>query len=110
MAIPADVLPQKGPTRKQLEEELYLNSKLEKIPMYRPKDETTEEKKSRKKAVKEERKVSFIGTGYELVLGSYIMVDQDYSINVLFNQMNSPDIQIVNAKKLSAVCNLSILA
>ncbi len=59
MAIPADVLPQRGPTRKQ-QEDANLHNKIDKMPTYRPSDETTEEKKSRKKAIKEERRVSLI--------------------------------------------------
>lgn len=53
--IPTDVLEQRGPTRKQLEQEETLVIR-DPANTYRPKDESTDEKKARKQAVKEERK------------------------------------------------------
>lgn len=47
-----------GLTRKQLEKEIHQNQKADCAVTYRPKDETSEEKKARKQAVKQERKVN----------------------------------------------------
>lgn len=44
-------------TRKQLEKEIHENLKADCASTYRPKDESLEEKRSRKQAVKQERKV-----------------------------------------------------
>lgn len=55
MEIPEETLPTRGLTRKQLEE---LDAKIiEQANTYRPTDETLEEKKARKQAVKEEKRV-----------------------------------------------------
>jgi len=54
LGLPNDVLPERGPTRRQQEQETHVT--IERVPTYRPKDETTEERKMRKQAIKEERK------------------------------------------------------
>ncbi|KAJ8306209.1 hypothetical protein KUTeg_016754 [Tegillarca granosa] len=58
IGVPDDVLHKPGFTRKQIEQEMRANLRADRASTYRPKDETNEEKKSRKKAVKEERQVS----------------------------------------------------
>lgn len=55
IGVPDDVLHKPGFTRKQIEQEMRANLRADRASTYRPKDETNEEKKSRKKAVKEER-------------------------------------------------------
>lgn len=55
IGVPDDVLNKPGFTRKQIEQEMRANLRADRASTYRPKDETNEEKKSRKKAVKEER-------------------------------------------------------
>ena len=57
LGIPAEVIEERGPTRKQIEKDEHLMSQLDPAPNYRPTEETTEEKRERKKAVKEERRV-----------------------------------------------------
>jgi len=54
LGVPDDVLPQRGPTRRQQEEEEH--RPMERVPTYRPKDESTEERKERKQSIKTERK------------------------------------------------------
>jgi len=55
--IPTDVLKPRGPTRKQLEAALSDEDNFERVlPNVRSKDETLEEKKARKQAVKEDRR------------------------------------------------------
>ncbi|KAK3089237.1 hypothetical protein FSP39_002023 [Pinctada imbricata] len=56
IGIPHGVLDKPGITQKQLEEEMRASRKADMASTYRPKDETAEEKKLRKKAIKEERK------------------------------------------------------
>lgn len=60
--IPLDVLPQRGPTAKQTECMQRINdSDLPRISTQpRSKDESKEDRKARKQAIKEERKVCFI--------------------------------------------------
>ena len=60
LGIPDDVLPERGPTLKQREEDNRVF--IERVPTYRPKDETNEEKKMRKQAIKEERRVSMFNS------------------------------------------------
>jgi len=55
LGIPDDVLPQRGPTLRQQEEELHITD-IERASTYRPRDETAEEKRLRKQGVKQERK------------------------------------------------------
>lgn len=55
IGVPDDVLHKPGFTRKQIEQEMRANLRADRAFTYRPKDETNEEKKARKKAVKEER-------------------------------------------------------
>lgn len=55
IGVPDDVLHKPGFTRKQIEQEMRANLRADRASTYRPKDETNEEKKARKKAVKEER-------------------------------------------------------
>ena len=58
IGIPDDVLPQRGLTLKQLEREERQQRQLNTAPTLRPKGETNEEKRARKQAVKEQRRVS----------------------------------------------------
>ena len=55
--IPADVLPAPGLTRKQLEQPAQIK-KNDCANTYRPRKETAEERRLRKQAIKEERRVS----------------------------------------------------
>ena len=55
--IPVDSLPAKGLTRRQLEAEEKAQRNADRVSTYRDKHETLEEKKARKKAIKEERRV-----------------------------------------------------
>ena len=57
LGIPSEVLPAKGLTLKQLEKEERSQRQLTSAPTVRTKDETAEEKKARKQAVKQQRKV-----------------------------------------------------
>ena len=57
LGIPDDVLPQRGPTLRQQEEQLHVTD-VERASTYRPKDESAEEKRMRKQAVKQDRKVN----------------------------------------------------
>lgn len=54
LGLPNDVLPERGPTRRQQEQETHVT--VERVATYRPKDETTEERKARKQTIKDERK------------------------------------------------------
>ena len=56
--IPAGTLPERGLTVKQVQNLEDETEEVERVPTYRPKDETAEEKKARKGAIKDERKVS----------------------------------------------------
>jgi hypothetical protein len=55
--LPKDVLPESGLTRKQLEQEMRASRRADKASTYRPRDETADEKRDRKEAVRDERKV-----------------------------------------------------
>ncbi|ESP00566.1 hypothetical protein LOTGIDRAFT_157842 [Lottia gigantea] len=57
LGIPQGSLGLPGLTRKQIEKEMRESRKADTASTYRPKGETTEEKKARKQAVKDERKV-----------------------------------------------------
>jgi len=57
MQIPSDVLTSRGLTRRQLEQQQNTSSSVQ--PPQRTKDETAEEKRARKQAVREMRKVGF---------------------------------------------------
>ena len=57
IGIPADVFAERGPTLKQLEKEQRDQRMIEQAPTVRPKDESKEDKKARKQAVKEMRRV-----------------------------------------------------
>ena len=56
--IPAGTLPERGLTVKQVQALDDETEEVERVPTYRPKDETAEEKRARKAAIKDERKVS----------------------------------------------------
>lgn len=56
LQIPKDSFDKPGMTRKQLEKEIHENQKADCASTYRPKDESIEEKRSRKQAVKQERR------------------------------------------------------
>ena len=58
--MPVGVLPEKGLSLKQIEREMNAKNRADRACTYRPGDETTEERKARKQAVKEERKVRFM--------------------------------------------------
>lgn len=57
LMIPEGVLDQPGLTRKQIEQEMRESRRADKASTYRPKNETAEERKQRKQATKQERKV-----------------------------------------------------
>lgn len=56
LKIPSDIFDKPGLTRKQLEKEIRQNLKSDCTSTFRPKDESTEEKRIRKAAIKQERK------------------------------------------------------
>lgn len=68
LQIPKDSFEKPGMTRKQLEKEIHENLKADCASTYRPKDESLEEKRSRKQAVKQERKVWSIDNNCRLTL------------------------------------------
>lgn len=57
LLIPEGVLDQPGLTRKQIEQEMRESRRADKASTYRPKNETADERKQRKQATKQERKV-----------------------------------------------------
>lgn len=56
LKIPSDTFDKPGLTRKQLEKEIRQNMKSDCASTFRPKDESTDEKRTRKAAIKQERK------------------------------------------------------
>ena len=58
--IPLNVLGSQGPTLKDIEREFGATDRSDLPNTHRPKDETAEEKKARKNAIKEHRKVILI--------------------------------------------------
>ncbi|KAL3868962.1 hypothetical protein ACJMK2_041707 [Sinanodonta woodiana] len=56
LGIPDDSLPVRGLTKKQIEKGMRDKERIDHASTYRPRDETLEEKKSRKLAIKQERK------------------------------------------------------
>ena len=61
--IPAGMLPERGLTLRQLEEQ-DSHRAGDQAPTYRPRDETPEERRARKEAVKQERRVSSTGPSH----------------------------------------------
>ncbi len=59
LGIPLDGIEKPGLTRKQIEKDLHETLKADRASTYRPPDETPEEKRERKQAIKEERKVIY---------------------------------------------------
>lgn len=56
--IPEDSIAGRGLSEQELELEMNQRNLTDKASTYRPKDETLDEKRERKKAIKEERRVS----------------------------------------------------
>ncbi|XP_041356797.1 protein LTV1 homolog isoform X2 [Gigantopelta aegis] len=56
LGIPTDGISQRGLTKKQIEKEMRESRKADRTSTFRPQDETLEEKRARKLAIKEERK------------------------------------------------------
>ena len=66
IGIPDDVLPQRGLTLKQLEKEERAQRQFNTAPTVRPKGETAEDKRARKQAVREQRRVRMMPIEHQL--------------------------------------------